>query len=77
MAIQRAGEILGKTLDPRDAQVVGDTPLDVKAAHDTGAVGVAVATGHFTVAQLKETGAEYVLSSLNTGEALSVMCPAK
>lgn len=77
VAIQRAGEILGKPLDPRDAQVVGDTPLDVKAAHDTGAVGVAVATGHFTVTQLKETGAEYVLSSLSTEEALPVMCPAK
>jgi len=75
LAIQRAGEILGRTLDPKDAQVVGDTPLDVKAAHDVGAVGVAVATGHFTVTQLKETGAEYVLGSLNTDEALPVMCP--
>jgi len=77
MAIQRAGQALGNALDPKTVQVVGDTPLDVKAAHDTGAVGVAVATGHFTVAQLKDTGAEHVLSSLDAKEALPVMCPPK
>src|SRR5207247_7023931 len=42
-AIDRAGTILGSKLDPRRALVVGDTPLDISAAHGAGAVGVGVA----------------------------------
>jgi phosphoglycolate phosphatase len=44
--------------------VIGDTPLDVDCAHAHGAVAVAVATGNYTVADLKQTGAELVLGSL-------------
>jgi phosphoglycolate phosphatase-like HAD superfamily hydrolase len=44
--------------------VVGDTPLDVEAAHGAGAIAVAVATGHFSVEELRATGAEHVLATL-------------
>ncbi len=67
-AIERGGQVLGGSLDPRRALVVGDTPLDVSAAQAAGAVAVAVATGHFDLEQLRETGAEHVLGSL--GEPL-------
>jgi phosphoglycolate phosphatase len=64
IAIQRAGRIHGHPIDPQDTMVVGDTPLDVQAAHAAGAVAVAVATGRWTVDQLRRTGAEHVLASL-------------
>lgn len=73
--IERASKILGRQPKPQQVQVVGDTPLDVKAAHDAGAIAVGVATGHFTKAQLQESGADYVLGSLRSEEALPVMCP--
>ena len=49
---------------PHEALVVGDTPHDVEAAHGAGAIAVGVATGHYSVAELRGAGAEHVLSSL-------------
>jgi len=63
-AIERAGMLLGMDLDPRQALVVGDTPLDIAAAHGAGAVGVGVASGHFSAEQLEQSGADAVLKSL-------------
>lgn len=63
-AIERAGGILGRPLDPRHVVVVGDTPLDIEAARAVGAIPVAVATGHYGEGELKEAGAQYVLASL-------------
>jgi phosphoglycolate phosphatase len=59
VAIQRATTILG--MPPAQSFVVGDTPHDVEAAHYANAVAVGVATGHFTVEQLRAAGAEFVL----------------
>lgn len=63
-ALERAGVVLGEPLDPEQALVVGDTPLDIAAAHAAGAVAVGVATGHFTADQLRAAGADHVLSTL-------------
>ena len=63
-AIERASMIFGSPVDPQTVLVVGDTPRDVEAARYAGAVSVALATGHFTVDQLRETGADHVLGSL-------------
>jgi phosphoglycolate phosphatase len=63
-AIKRAGMLVGMELDPQRALVVGDTPLDIAAAHGAGAVAVGVASGHFTAEQLQEAGADYVVGSL-------------
>lgn len=49
--------------------VVGDTPLDVACAHAAGALAVAVATGGYTVEQLRETGAEAVFEDLRDADA--------
>jgi phosphoglycolate phosphatase-like HAD superfamily hydrolase len=44
--------------------LIGDTPLDIAAAHDSEAGIVAVATGHFSVAELEAAGAPIVLPDL-------------
>ncbi|TML68427.1 MAG: HAD family hydrolase [Actinobacteria bacterium] len=59
IAIQRAATILGA--QPAASYVVGDTPRDIEAAHDAAAIAVGVATGHFTVDDLRSAGADYVL----------------
>jgi phosphoglycolate phosphatase-like HAD superfamily hydrolase len=42
---------------PDDTLIIGDTPHDVSAALDNGLVGVGVATGSYSVDQLRESGA--------------------
>jgi phosphoglycolate phosphatase len=63
-AIERAAVIVGRPLSQEEALVVGDTPYDIAAAHGADAVGVGVATGHYSKQQLAEAGADYVLGSL-------------
>jgi phosphoglycolate phosphatase len=46
------------------AIVIGDTPLDVDCAHVHGELAVAVATGGFGMDELRATGAELVLETL-------------
>ena len=45
--------------------LIGDTPLDVDAAHANGARAVAVATGRFAVPELERSGADAVLADLS------------
>jgi phosphoglycolate phosphatase len=63
-AIDRAGEIVGTPLDSRRVLVLCDTPNDIAAAHAAGAIGVGVASGHFSKDELRGAGADYVLGSL-------------
>ena len=63
-AIARAQTMRGYPLDPAEVYVVGDTPLDVAAAHGAGAIAVGVATGRFTQDQLSDAGADHVLATL-------------
>jgi phosphoglycolate phosphatase-like HAD superfamily hydrolase len=44
--------------------VVGDTPHDIACARIVGATPVGVATGGFTVDQLRESGAGVVFENL-------------
>jgi phosphoglycolate phosphatase-like HAD superfamily hydrolase len=48
---------------------VGDTPRDVAAARANGCRCVAVATGHYDVAELREAGATVVLPDLTDRDA--------
>ena len=50
--------------------VIGDTPHDIECARVAGARSIAVATGGFTVEQLKEFGADEVLKDLSDTEAV-------
>jgi phosphoglycolate phosphatase len=74
-ALERASHLLGEPLDPQEALVVGDTPLDVDAAHGAGAVAVGVASGHFTTGELRDAGADYVLGSLEERLPVSEAVP--
>src|SRR4051812_26660902 len=48
--------------------VIGDTPSDVECARAVGALPVAVATGTYSVDQLRKTGAPIVLEDLSDAE---------
>jgi phosphoglycolate phosphatase len=50
--------------------VIGDTPHDIECARVAGAKSIAVATGGYTVEQLKEFGADAVLKDLSDTEAV-------
>jgi phosphoglycolate phosphatase len=63
IAIESAGRIYDG-LTPARVFVVGDTPLDISAAKAAGAVSVGVATGHYSVEQLRDAGGDHVLASL-------------
>jgi phosphoglycolate phosphatase-like HAD superfamily hydrolase len=63
-AIDRAGVIRGSPLDTQRVLVLGDTPKDITAAHAAHAIAVGVASGRYSVAELREAGADHVLGSL-------------
>jgi phosphoglycolate phosphatase len=50
--------------------VIGDTPHDIECARVARAKSIAVATGGYTVEQLKEFGADVVLPDLSDTEAV-------
>lgn len=62
-AIARAEALSGHEIDPAEVIVVGDTPRDIEAAHGAGAIAVGVATGEYSVDQLREAGADHALRS--------------
>jgi len=64
-----------KYAQPTETVLVGDTPLDVRAARDAGARAVAVATGPYGTDELRESGADAVLPDLrDTGAVLRAVC---
>jgi phosphoglycolate phosphatase len=69
IAIRRARECGVADVDRSRVIVVGDTPHDVACAVAVGAIPVAVATGGYSVDQLRATGAEIVFSDLCDTEA--------
>jgi phosphoglycolate phosphatase-like HAD superfamily hydrolase len=64
IAIERAAALQGNGLKSAHCFVVGDTPLDIAAAKGAGAVALAVASGHYSVAELRAAGADHVVASL-------------
>jgi len=70
VACERASRKHGVPVAPAEAVLVGDTPLDVKAAHDAGARAVAVATGPHDEAELRASGADAVLPDLTDTAAV-------
>ena len=63
-AMRRGAERAGRSFGRDEIWVIGDTPKDVTAAHAAGARAVGVATGWYTLDQLRETGAEAVHPTL-------------
>src|SRR5688500_3925626 len=63
-AVQRGEAMLGRDVPNTEIYVVGDTPLDVQAAHAAGCTAIGVATGHFDAAALREAGADQVVETM-------------
>ena len=68
-AIARIRACGGLTAQAADAIVVGDTPHDVACALAAGARSIGVATGPFSVQQLRDSGAEVVFEDLSDTDA--------
>ena len=66
-ALERAEVVSGRTLERDLCFSCGDTPRDVEAGHGAGIRVVGVATGEFTVDQLREAGADAAISSFREG----------
>jgi phosphoglycolate phosphatase len=54
VAQRRAHEQLGVVVSGPDVIVIGDTPADIHCGRGVGARAIAVATGHYTMAELRE-----------------------
>lgn len=63
-AVSAAADKHGTKFAPEAVVVIGDTPNDVRAALDHGAIAVAVATGGHPAAELADAGAHTVLPDL-------------
>lgn len=63
-AVQRGEAMLGQDVPNSDIFVIGDTPLDITAAHAVDCTAIAVATGRYDEAALREAGADHVLATL-------------
>jgi phosphoglycolate phosphatase len=68
VALARARECGLPDIAPADVIVVGDTPNDVACALVAGATPVAVATGLYTMDQLRASGSTIVLDTLERTE---------
>jgi phosphoglycolate phosphatase len=69
-AVERAEATVGHNVPNTEIYVIGDTPLDIEAAHAVGCTAIAVATGHYDRAALRDAGADHVLATLE--EALPI-----
>ena len=70
LAIRRAERKYGVRFDARRVVVIGDTPHDIKGAHDNGAFAVGVATGGSSAEELTAAGADVVLADLTNLDVL-------
>lgn len=69
IAMERVRARGGPAVSAADVIVIGDTPHDVACARAVGARAVGVATGPFSVDQLRESGAETVFKDLSDADA--------
>ncbi len=66
-ALQRAETVSGDTVDISSAIAIGDTPRDVDAGHGAGIRVIGVATGSYSVDQLRDAGADWAVEDLGAG----------
>jgi phosphoglycolate phosphatase len=64
VAVERASATLGRSIDAAKVTVLGDTPKDIHAARAVGAVAIGVATGHYSVDDLRSAGADVAVRNL-------------
>ncbi|MGD7653120.1 MAG: HAD family hydrolase [Verrucomicrobiales bacterium] len=66
IALERASTHAGTSFTAEDVWVIGDTPKDIACARAAGVRCLAVATGSFTVSQLRDHGADEVIETLES-----------
>ncbi|HEX6984239.1 MAG TPA: HAD family hydrolase [Planctomycetaceae bacterium] len=66
-SLERGAEVSGAPLDRDQTIAVGDTPRDVKAGHGAGIHVVGVATGSYSVDELKDSGADWAIPDVVSG----------
>ncbi|MCK9152341.1 HAD family hydrolase [Methanobacterium alcaliphilum] len=64
-ALKRAKNDFGIIPDKDNIFVVGDTPLDVAAGIMAGVLTIGVASGEYSINELEDSGADFVLDNLN------------
>jgi phosphoglycolate phosphatase len=70
IAKSRASEKLGLDIDGGRMVVIGDTPADIACGRSVGAKAIGVASGHYTVEQLREHDPYAVFPSLEDTQQL-------
>lgn len=66
IAVERAEQVLGRSIQPEHVVIIGDTPADVACARALGGVAVAVKTGFASAEALTATQPDYLLDDLST-----------
>jgi phosphoglycolate phosphatase len=66
VAQRRAREELGISVRGGDVIVIGDTPADIQCGRGIGARAIAVATGHYTIDELRMHGPAAVFEDLSS-----------
>jgi phosphoglycolate phosphatase len=66
-ALRRAELVSGAAPGKSACVAVGDTPRDVSAGHGAGIRVVGVATGRYSVEELREAGADWAVDDLTVG----------
>jgi phosphoglycolate phosphatase-like HAD superfamily hydrolase len=66
-ALRRGSLVSGGTLADGACVAVGDTPRDVAAGHGAGIRVVGVATGRYSIEELKQAGADWAISQVSDG----------
>jgi phosphoglycolate phosphatase-like HAD superfamily hydrolase len=73
----RALELHGEEFPPERIFVIGDTPKDIECGRAIGAKTVAIATGHYPVADLAEHRPDFLFTDLSDTDAvLRALLPA-
>jgi phosphoglycolate phosphatase len=63
-AVERGEAMLGRDVPNTEIYVIGDTPLDIEAAHAVQCTAIAVTTGRYDRDALLDAGADHVLGTL-------------
>lgn len=70
VAMKRYQQRFGKPVEGERVTIIGDTPHDVHCAQVHGCWSLGVATGQFSVDELRAAGADLVLESLEDTESI-------